>query len=96
LNSLLFFSLLFSYCWHCIGRYIFKTMIMAIKDRNREDQQEGQRSSVGNQQNTTQTGGQNNGGQRSGKQRGNQNQGNDQSRQGDGGNRGDRGNRGLG
>lgn len=66
---------------------------MANKNKNRD--QKGNRSDIGNQQRTTQTGGQNQGGQRE-NMRGNQNQGNDQSRQGNGGNRGDRGNRGLG
>jgi hypothetical protein len=74
-----------------------KTKSMANKNRNRDSQQ-GRQSDIGNQQKTTQTGGQNQGGQRSNvsENRGNQNQGNDGSRQGDGGNRGNRGNRGLG
>ena len=65
---------------------------MANKNKNRDNQQ-GRQSDIGNQQKTTQTGGQNGGGQRSNME---QNQGNDKSRQGDGGNRGNRGNRGLG
>lgn len=67
---------------------------MANKNRNRESQQ-GRQSDIGNQQKTTQTGGQNAGGQRPDMNK-NENQGNDGSRQGDGGNRGSRGNRGLG
>ena len=62
---------------------------MANKNKNRDRQQD-----IGNQQKTTQTGGQNQGGQRLNTS-GNQNQGNDMSRQGEGGNRGNRGNRGL-